>query len=151
MKTVIPDYFYSFRCLAGACPDTCCGPWNIVIDNDTKARYDTMEGPLGDRLRNAMSVVDGEDCIVPVNGRCPMLTEDDLCSVILEQGVGCLSTTCDEHPRFTEIYGGLHIRCLPPHAVPHTGAHAIRAWPFRDSESANADPDWLQPRRWGYA
>lgn len=107
MLTRIPDYYDQFQCLAGSCPDTCCGLWNIVVDSEAKARYEAMEGPLGDRLRAAMTVVDGEDCIVPVDGRCPMLTEDNLCAIILEKGVDCLCTTCDEHPRFTEIYGGL--------------------------------------------
>lgn len=107
MLTRYPDYYDQFQCLAGQCPDTCCGMWNIVVDSQSKARYDAMGGPLGDRLRAAMTVVDGEDCIVPVNGRCPMLTEDDLCTIILEKGTDCLCTTCNEHPRFTEIYGGL--------------------------------------------
>ena len=107
MLTRYPDYYDSFRCLAGSCPDTCCGQWNIVVDAASKARYDAMEGPLGDRLRAAMTVVEGENCIVPVNGRCPMLTDDNLCAVILEQGAGALCVTCDAHPRFTEIYGGL--------------------------------------------
>ena len=107
MLTRYPEYYNDFQCLAGSCPDTCCGLWNIVVDTDAKSRYEAMEGPLGERLRAAMTVVDGEDCIVPVNGRCPMLTEDHLCAIILEQGTDCLCTTCDEHPRFTEIYGGL--------------------------------------------
>jgi len=107
MLTRIPDYYDEFQCLAGQCPDTCCGLWNIVVDPEAKSRYDAMEGSLGDRLRAAMTVVDGEDCIVPVEGRCPMLTEDNLCAIILEKGGEFLCTTCSEHPRFTEIYGGL--------------------------------------------
>jgi len=107
MLTRYPDYYDQFQCLAGSCPDTCCGLWNIVVDPESRARYTAMDGPLGDRLRASMTVVDGEDCIVPVDGRCPMLTEDNLCAIILEKGPDCLCTTCDEHPRFTEIYGGL--------------------------------------------
>ncbi len=107
MLTRIPDYFDDFRCLAGSCPDTCCGMWLIVVDPETKASYDRLEGPLGNRLRAAMTEEGGETCIVPEDGRCPMLTEDNLCALILEHGEDCLCTTCDEHPRFTEIYGGL--------------------------------------------
>ena len=107
MLTRYPDYYDQFTCLAGSCPDTCCGQWNIVIDPASKARFEAMDGELGSRLRVAMTVVDGEDCFVPVNGRCPMLTEDNLCAIALEHGTESFCVTCDEHPRFTEIYGGL--------------------------------------------
>ena len=107
MLTRVPDYFDEFRCLAGRCPDTCCGMWQIVVDEVAKARYEKMEGPLGERLRAAMKTVDGETCILPVEGRCPMLTADNLCDLILANGEESLCITCDEHPRFTEIYGGL--------------------------------------------
>ena len=106
MKTMIPDYFHEFRCLAGACPDTCCGPWEIVIDDDTAARYLAMEGPLGDRIRTHLKQADGEYCFIPTDGRCPMLTADGLCPIITAHGTQALSITCDSHPRFTEVYGG---------------------------------------------
>ena len=106
MKTVIPDYFHHFRCLAGACPDTCCGPWEIVIDADTAAKYQTLEGPIGDQIRANLTTVDGDSCFVPVEGRCPMLTADGLCPIITTHGTEALSITCDAHPRFTEVYGG---------------------------------------------
>ena len=80
MLSRIPDFYDDFTCLAGSCPDTCCGQWNIVVDDEATARFQTMDGPLGERLRAAMTVVDGETCIVPVDGRCPMLTENNLCS-----------------------------------------------------------------------
>ena len=106
MKTVIPDYYHQFRCLAGSCPDTCCGPWEIVIDEDTLAKYNAMEGPLGDKIRSHLTEADGEICFVPTNGLCPMLDENGLCPIISQCGTEALSITCDSHPRFTEIYGG---------------------------------------------
>ncbi len=107
MLTRVPDYYDDFRCLADTCPDTCCGMWQIVVDETARARYEKLEGPLGDRLRAAMKNEDGETCLVPVEGRCPMLTGENLCALILEHGDGMLCTTCAEHPRFTEVYGGL--------------------------------------------
>ena len=119
MKTRVPDYFSSFACLAGACPDTCCGQWEIVVDPAAKARYLSVRGPLGRRIRAALTTRDGEDCMVLDHGRCPLLTEDGLCAIVLEKGETFLSTTCHTHPRFTEIYGGLaetmlSISCRPP-------------------------------------
>jgi lysine-N-methylase len=107
MQIRVPAYFDRFRCLAGACPDTCCGQWGIIIEPAVKDRYLALEGELGDRLRAALDTLDGEDCLRLENGRCPMLTEDNLCALISAHGTELLSTTCDSHPRFSEIYGGL--------------------------------------------
>lgn len=107
MKTRVPDYFDQFHCLAGACPDTCCGQWEIVVDEAAKERYLSVKGPLGEQIKNALTTVDGEDCMALVDGKCPLLTKDGLCPIVTELGEDFLSTTCHTHPRFTEIYGGL--------------------------------------------
>ena len=107
MKCRMPDYCKEFRCLAGSCPDTCCGQWEIVIDEDAKKRYLAMDGTLGARLRQFLRTEDGETLLTLENGRCPMLTEDGLCRIICETAEDLLCTTCREHPRFREIYGGL--------------------------------------------
>lgn len=107
MKHRIPDYFSDFRCLAGSCPDTCCGLWEIVIDEAAKARYLSLDGDLGERIRAFLQSHRGEDYLALDQGCCPMLTEQGLCRLISEKGEEFLCTTCREHPRFTEIYGGL--------------------------------------------
>lgn len=107
MITRIPDYFHDFHCLAGQCPDTCCGQWEIVVDEEAKQRYLAVEGPLGAQIKSALTVADGEDCIALVDGKCPLLTKDGLCPIVTELGEDFLCTTCHAHPRFTEIYGGL--------------------------------------------
>ena len=107
MRTTVPDYFDDFHCLADRCPDTCCGQWEIVVDPEAKARYLSVEGELGDRIRASLTVVNGEDCMVLENGHCPLLTKDGLCPIVQQLGEDFLSTTCHTHPRFTEIYGGL--------------------------------------------
>jgi len=107
MKICVPDYLEDFACLAGSCPDTCCGQWEPVVDEAAYARYQTLEGPLGKQLRAAMTTVDGEVCMKLVNGRCAMLTEDGLCPIISQLGEDWLCIVCHDHPRFTEIYGGL--------------------------------------------
>lgn len=107
MLTRFPDYYEQFQCLADQCPDTCCGKWDISVDADAKERFMSMEGPLGELLRAHLVTSDDETCIVPVQGHCPMLTESNLCSLILEHGKEALCTTCAVHPRFTEVYGSL--------------------------------------------
>lgn len=106
MRTCVPDYFEQFHCLAGSCPDTCCGQWEIVVDPAAKERYLSVKGPLGEKIRAALTQIDGEDCMALEHGRCPLLTERGLCPIVTQLGEEFLSTTCHTHPRFTEIYGG---------------------------------------------
>lgn len=112
MKHRVPSYFHEFRCLAGSCPDTCCGQWEIVVDETAKTAYLAMEDDLGDRLRAFLREENGEVCLALDRGRCPMLTDEGLCRIIAEKGEELLCTTCREHPRFTEIYGGLEETAL---------------------------------------
>ena len=40
----VPEYFDRFRCLAGACPHTCCEAWEVVIDRETPVRWGKSSG-----------------------------------------------------------------------------------------------------------
>ena len=55
-----PQYYESFRCAAGACPDSCCHQWEVQVDDDTARRYRALSGPLGDALRDALRTEDGQ-------------------------------------------------------------------------------------------
>ncbi len=106
MRVTVPDYYEQFRCLAGACPHTCCEKWEVVIDGDTGALYETVPGPLGDKLRAALKRDEDGDLCFPLNGgRCPFLDGENLCEIYKELGEDATSVTCQEHPRFTEDYG----------------------------------------------
>ena len=101
-----PDYYDSFRCLMGACPDTCCAAWDIVIDEKSAEFYRSVPGELGDRIRAAMKKdEDGDLCFSVEGGHCPLLTEDRLCSIQLRFGEKRVCDTCRSHPRFIEEYG----------------------------------------------
>ena len=39
MEITRPDYYKEFSCIAGACPDTCCAGWQIVIDDKSPVSY----------------------------------------------------------------------------------------------------------------
>lgn len=41
-----PDDYTAFRCLAGACPQTCCAAWEIVVDPDAQDAYLRLQHPL---------------------------------------------------------------------------------------------------------
>ena len=39
MKITVPDYYKEFKCIAGACEDTCCAGWQVDVDEDSFAYY----------------------------------------------------------------------------------------------------------------
>lgn len=105
MKHVQFDYVNQFHCLAGACPDTCCKDWQIVIDDDALAFYRQLPGELGERVRAALLTQDGETRFREEQGRCVLLRSDGLCPLQAAYGERGLCCTCRTHPRFVEQYG----------------------------------------------
>lgn len=106
MKYLAPDYASAFRCLAGSCPDTCCKDWQIILDEQTLARYRALPGEFGDEVRAALCVnEEGETMFRLAGSQCPLLREDGLCRVQLALGEEGLCNTCRAHPRFYEEYG----------------------------------------------
>ena len=102
----MPDYAESFRCLAGDCPHSCCIGWEVVLDEESVARYETAEGTLGEKLRAAMRTdEEGDVCFPLQGGRCPFLDGENLCEIHRAWGEAATSITCREHPRFIEEYG----------------------------------------------
>ena len=111
-----PDYFDRFRCIAGACPDSCCKEWDVQVDETSAAYYRSLSGPLGDRLREVLHTEDGETVMAILDGRCPMWRSDGLCRIQAELGEAALCKTCREFPRLTHDYGdfielGLELSC----------------------------------------
>ncbi len=105
MLDLYPDYYKEFTCVGGACPDTCCAQWEVVVDDDTAARYAVVPGDLGRRLRAALTLdEDGDRILRFPQGRCPLLTEDSLCSVQKALGHEALCRTCREFPRLCQDY-----------------------------------------------
>lgn len=39
MRYLKPHFYDKFVCTAGACPDTCCAGWQIMIDEESLDRY----------------------------------------------------------------------------------------------------------------
>lgn len=117
MKIRIPNYYNDFHCAAAACPDPCCSCWEVVTDDASKEFYNTVEGPLGEKLRSVMYVdQDGDTCFRLKDGKCPFFLENKLCEIQKNLGEDALCYTCDMYPRFDEVYGtleemGLSLSC----------------------------------------
>ena len=111
-----PYYFDDFRCIAGACPDSCCKEWEVQVDAQAAEYYRSLSGPLGDRLREVLREEDGENLMTIIDGRCPMWRQDGLCRIQAELGEEALCKTCREFPRLTHDFGdfveyGLELSC----------------------------------------
>ena len=116
MLVTKPSYYDDFSCLAGSCPATCCGSWQVVIDPDSLKRYRSIGGALGDRIGKALTEADGEVCFAMEQGRCVLLTEEGLCLLQKELGPAGLCRNCDRYPRFITQIGarrelGLSLSC----------------------------------------
>lgn len=114
METHAPQYYASFRCLAGACPHTCCAAgWEIPVDAGTMALYETLPGPLGGQVRAFIKTdPQGEPCFPLGGGVCPFLNGEGLCRIHIQHGEKATPRICRTHPRFCYEYGPLRERGL---------------------------------------
>ncbi len=95
-----PAYFKEFKCTAQNCTHCCCIGWEIDVDEDTAAKYASMQNGYGKRINESVVWCDQPHFALTDEGRCPHLDESGLCRIINEYGEGCLCDICREHPRF---------------------------------------------------
>ena len=105
MRYLKPHFYDKFVCTAGACPDTCCAGWQIMIDEESLDRYGKEKGEFGTRLRNSIDWE--EECFYQNDRRCAFLNEKNLCDLYKALGPDALCDTCRMYPRHTEEYEGL--------------------------------------------
>lgn len=105
MRYMKPHFYDSFSCLAHQCPDTCCGGWQIMIDEQALKTYMHQDGPFGNRLKNSINWESG--AFLQYEGKCCMLNDEQLCDIHCELGSAALCRTCALYPRHVEEYEGL--------------------------------------------
>ena len=116
MHITKPEYYDTFRCIAGLCPDSCCKEWDVQVDAAAAEYYRGLSGELGDRLRQVLTDTEYGTVMAIQDGRCPMWQQDGLCRIQAELGEEALCKTCREFPRLTHDYGdfierGLELSC----------------------------------------
>lgn len=143
MITRQPTYNARFRCLGGACPDTCCRDWSIVPDGDALEDYKLAPEPLRGRIAAALGRDDdGDVCFrLGEDGYCVLLTEDGLCPIQRDWGEEHLCAHCKAYPRFTEEYGCLTETALAV-SCPEAARLLLEAERFRlaETDDGRADP-----------
>ena len=103
MLYIKPDYFYKFKCTADKCEATCCAGWQIVIDEESLARYRKEQSAYGEVLRERVNWEEGvfkQD----VCKRCAFLNPDNLCDMYRHLGMESLCVTCTNYPRHIEEF-----------------------------------------------
>ena len=120
MKQIRPDYYDHFSCTADQCPITCCQEWKISVDDHTnncwkKLAPPTDTIPAKTRLSAYTTFKDGTRVIaLDQNHRCPFLSENKLCKLVLEHGDQVLSETCQVFPRETHTFDTHEEQSLMP-------------------------------------
>lgn len=77
-----PDYYKKFNCIADKCPDTCCGKWQIVIDDDSLERYQEYDGDYRPELHRKVNWKEGV-FRHGRSGKCAFLRDDMLCDMYI--------------------------------------------------------------------
>lgn len=105
MNYLTVDLYNDFQCVADACPNTCCSGWAIIIDDETHLKMIENEKKLEMPAKDWLIEKNGTTCVKLDNNKCPMLTENGLCNVVLKLGPQYLSETCQIYPRIQKQYG----------------------------------------------
>ena len=103
MMEVFPNYYGKFKCIADRCKHSCCIGWEIDIDEDTMALYNSLQGDFAEKIRDN---IEGEPphFVLKDGDRCPFLNQKGLCDIISEFGEGAICDICYLHPRFSNFY-----------------------------------------------
>lgn len=105
MKTIIPNYYDNFKCIADKCRHNCCIGWEIDIDEDALEMYESFKGKFSKQLKDGIDYNDNYACFkLDGKGRCAFLNKDNLCDIILNLGEDHLCQICADHPRFRNFY-----------------------------------------------
>lgn len=93
--------YFSFRCLAGACPSTCCAGWSILVDERDYQRFCRLEPEkLRKDILSHIKEKSGEYFFQNrADGSCAMLDADGLCRIQRNTSEETLCNTCRKYPR----------------------------------------------------
>lgn len=145
MQFTTPDYYDAFRCIAGACRDSCCIGWEIDIDAKTQAFYEQVPGIFGRRLHD--NIRDGS-FLLDEKERCPFLNRAGLCDIYTELGEEHLCQICTDHPRFYNWFGaykegGIGLSCEAAAMLILTNPIRLITREIPDDFGADCDPALL--------
>ena len=103
-----PEYVGKFKCDGSKCDARCCKDWSIFIDEATYKKYPP------EVTKHIEFNSERKTYVVKLNEKffCPMLTENNLCSLQLKYGEDFLCSTCATYPRYTRDFEKFFERSL---------------------------------------
>ena len=148
MKVLKPEYFHQFHCIAGACPDSCCKEWAVDVADAAAAFYRSLNGPLGERLRQVLKHWEDGTVMTIEDGHCPMWREDGLCRIQAELGHDALCQVCRDFPRLQHDYGnfveyGLELSCPEAARLILTQSHEMLVEEVPGGDAPEYDEDTM--------
>ena len=108
MKIVTPKFYKDFKCIASACPDSCCQGWEVDVDAESLKYYKSLSGNLRERIDSLLEKDEfGNDIFrLAEKNRCPFLNDENLCDMHIAIGGERTPYTCRTFPRFINDFGG---------------------------------------------
>lgn len=110
IKTIKPNYYDSFTCIADKCPMTCCQEWKIAVDDKTAKKWKTTTTPKSLQAKqkklNDFTTWKDNTRVIALNDthKCPFLNREKLCELVITYGDDILSETCSIFPREVHDY-----------------------------------------------
>lgn len=103
-----PSFYKDFKCIAGACPDSCCQGWEVDADWDTLSSYSNLTGEIKNRIDSVLDKDEFGNTVFRLadKKRCPFLNNDNLCDIHIAVGQEYTPYTCRTFPRFINDFGG---------------------------------------------
>lgn len=138
MKTLVPNYYHRFKCIADKCRHNCCIGWEIDIDDSTLDYYMNLPGRFGEKVRKNIEL--DTDCPhfkLKKGDRCPFLESGGLCEIIKKLGEDSLCDICTDHPRFRNFFSdhlelGIGLCCEEAARVVLTSTEPFELVPLED-------------------
>lgn len=102
-----PSFYKDFKCIAGACPDSCCQGWEVDADDDSLEYYKTLSGDIKKRIDSVLDKDEFGNTIFRLadKKRCPFLNNENLCDMHIAIGGEHTPYTCRTFPRFINDFG----------------------------------------------
>ena len=109
MKYLYTDLYADFTCVGGACPDTCCIGWDVLVDKNTYDSYAALEEPLKSKICERIETAGTDEQKIykiqmQKDGRCPFLNEQNLCNIYIDCSPDMMCNICKTYPRKLAVY-----------------------------------------------
>jgi lysine-N-methylase len=115
-----PEYMNRFKCIGGACEDSCCRGWRVSVDKKTFLEYrrvkdESLKAMMDTHIKRERNEdIKSDDAYAKVglaDGKCPFLDAQNLCIIQNKLGYDGLCDVCAVYPRLYKLVDKKLERC----------------------------------------